>query len=184
MTEDRKGGFKLVRKPTMLQKVMREAHARSITPANKKLLDAAKVVRLDPGTKDDAAFVHVVMCHLGMPRSKTAERVFERAYERPNFRCGLRLEAGNLWNGHAFEEHPLPYGVKPRIAFMHLLTTAIKTKAQSALPGGRSYFVNRGNERGEQRTEERLPTSARIVYEFEESKINGEPFLRYASMRA
>ncbi len=112
----------------MLQKVMGEAHARSTIPASKKLLDAAEVIRLDPGTKDDAAFVHVVLCHLGMPRSKTAERVFERIYERPHFRCGLRLEAGSLWNGKAFEEHPLPYGVKPRIAFMHLLTTAIKTK--------------------------------------------------------
>lgn len=56
--------------------------------------------------------------------------------------------------------------------------------AQSVLPGGRSYSVNRSNERGEQRTQERLATSAHIVHEFKKSEINRKPFLRYASMRA
>jgi hypothetical protein len=127
MAEEGKAPFPRRRRLSPMEKIAREARAHSLTPATKKLLNAAESIQLDPGTREDAAFMHVVLCHLGMPRSKTPERVFERIYERSNFRCALRMEAGSLWNGKTFEEHPLPYGVKPRIAFMHLVTTAIKT---------------------------------------------------------
>jgi len=124
-------GFPRRRRLSPMQKVMREAKAHGLTPATEKLLTASEVISLNPATKDDAAFMHVVLCHLGMPRSKTPERVYERVYERNNFRCALRLEAGHLWNGKVFEEHPLPYGMKPRLALMHLVTSAIRNNSQT-----------------------------------------------------
>jgi hypothetical protein len=100
------------------------------TRAQLELIETGQRIREEPGTIDNATYMHVVLCHLGMPRSPKKERVFERQYERPTFRYALRIEAGVLWNGREFAEHPLPSGTKPRLVLLNLLTAAIRTKSR------------------------------------------------------
>lgn len=71
---------------------------------------------------DELAFQHVVLCHLGFPRSKTEAREFERS----SGNASLLLEAGKLWTGEGWEAQPLPYGSIPRLMMIAITTTAIQ----------------------------------------------------------
>lgn len=75
-------------------------------------------------TPEDLAFQHVVLCHLGFPRSKTDAREFERT----SGNASLLLEAGRLWTGEGWELQPLPYGSIPRVMMIAITTTAIQQK--------------------------------------------------------
>jgi hypothetical protein len=100
------------------------------TPAQARMMEAAQTIFQEPGSKADAAYMHVVMCHLGMPRKRVPERSFERIVDRPGYRVGLSMEAGKLWDGSRFIDQPLPYGTKPRLVLLNVLTTAIRTKSR------------------------------------------------------
>jgi hypothetical protein len=77
-------------------------------------------------TPEDLAFQHVVLCHLGFPRSKTEGREFERS----SGNASLLLEAGKLWTGQGWEPQPLPYGSIPRLMMIAITTTAIQGKTR------------------------------------------------------
>lgn len=77
-------------------------------------------------TPEELAFQHVVLCHLGFPRSKTDAREFERT----SGNASLLLEAGRLWTGQGWELQPLPYGSIPRLMMIAITTTAIQQKTQ------------------------------------------------------
>jgi hypothetical protein len=71
---------------------------------------------------EDLAFQHVVLCHLGFPRSKTEAREFER-------RSGnalLKLKAGEIYNGFDLVPQPLPYGAIPRLVLIAAITKAVQ----------------------------------------------------------
>ena len=118
----------------------------NITPSELELIDIGTSIQQQPATIENAAYMHVVLCHLGMPRSPQQQRVFERHYERPNFRYALRVEAGTLWDGRHFAEHPLPAGTKPRLVLLNLLTTAIREKTRFVDAGHsqREYMIRVG----------------------------------------
>lgn len=122
------------------------AAAAHITPSAAELIEIGTAIQQHPATIDNAAYMHVVLCHIGMPRSRQKGRVFERRYDRPNFRYALRIEAGSLWNGKEFQEHPLPFGTKPRLVLLDLLTTAIRTKSRFVDAGHsqRDYMMRIG----------------------------------------
>ena len=94
------------------------------TDADKKIIAlSAEIMQDDP---HEVAFQHIVLCHLGFPRSRTTARVFER-------RTGgalLRLEAGVLWNGETTVEQPLPYGSIPRLVMIAAISRAIQQKTR------------------------------------------------------
>lgn len=76
--------------------------------------------------QDDIAFQHVVLCHLGFPRSKTDRREFER-------RSGvtsLRLKAGEVYDGQHWIPQPLPYGSIPRLMMIATITRATQQKTR------------------------------------------------------
>ena len=76
---------------------------------------------------EELAFQHVVLCHLGFPRSKTETREFER-------RSGnalLKLKAGEIYNGFDLVEQPLPYGSIPRLVMIAAITKAIQTNSRT-----------------------------------------------------
>jgi len=75
---------------------------------------------------DQADFLHLVLCQVGMPRSATKERIFVRE----NGFVSLRLEAGGLWLKGRWVDQPLPYGPKPRLTMIHVSTEAVKTKSR------------------------------------------------------
>lgn len=69
-------------------------------------------------------FLHSVFCQVGLPRSPTAERTFERR----NGRIRLRMTAG--------ENKPLPFGIVPRLLLTHLSTEAVRRRSPEVLLGG------------------------------------------------
>lgn len=76
---------------------------------------------------EELAFQHVVLCHLGFPRSKTDAREFER-------RSGnalLKLKAGEIYNGLDLVPQPLPYGAIPRLVLIAAITRAVQQKTRT-----------------------------------------------------
>ena len=103
---------------------MGEGRATMTTKREDSLIQTAADIWQD--TPEDLAFQHVVLCHLGFPRSKTDAREFERS----SGNASLLLEAGKLWTGQAWEPQPLPYGSIPRLMMIAITTTAIQGKTR------------------------------------------------------
>jgi hypothetical protein len=89
-----------------------------------RLNDARERIMNEPADRTD--FLHTVMCQVGMPRRMTDARTFERH----NGHLSILLEAGRLYNGKAWVEHPLPYGTTPRLIMVHLSSEAIRTQSR------------------------------------------------------
>jgi hypothetical protein len=96
-----------------------------LTPIQRRLLIAN--AHITDSRPDRADFLHTVMCQVGLPRSKTDERVFERR----NGYMSILLEAGKLYDGLRWVEQPLPYGVTPRLVMVHVSTEAIRTRCRT-----------------------------------------------------
>ncbi len=92
------------------------------TPRQRRLLDAGYKINTEP--PDRADFLHTVMCQVGLPRSQTDAKTFERR----NGHLSILLEAGKLYNGRDWVEQPLPYGSTPRLVMVHVSSEAIRTK--------------------------------------------------------
>ncbi len=72
-------------------------------------------------------YLPAVLCQVGLPRSPTPGRTFERT----SGNVSLQVEAGNAWDGRAWQQMPLPYGVRPRLALVHIATQAIRTRSRT-----------------------------------------------------
>ena len=77
-------------------------------------------------------YLPAVLCQVGLPRSPTEGRVFERT----SGNVSLRIEAGNVFDGRGWQQCPLPYGVRPRLALLHISTQAIRTRSRKVDVGG------------------------------------------------
>ncbi len=72
-------------------------------------------------------YLPAVLCQVGLPRSPTPGQTFERT----SGNVSLQVEAGKAWNGRAWQQMPLPYGVRPRLALVHIATQAIRTRSRT-----------------------------------------------------
>ena len=105
----------------------------SIAPT---LLDAAARIGTDAPSGSDIAYLHAILCQVGLPRGPKAVEgltVFERM-------CGgaaLRVTAGALWNGEKLIQQPIPYGANPRLVLAWLNTQAVRTRSP-VIPVGES----------------------------------------------
>ena len=63
------------------------------TSFQRRMIDAA--VEIEECTPDTVEFLHAVLCQVGLPRSSTKERVFERN----NGRASIRIDAGGAVQG-------------------------------------------------------------------------------------
>lgn len=112
---------KAAKRTTILVPAERE----SIAPT---LLDAAATIGTEPPSGSDIAYLHAIMCQVGLPRGPKAVEgltVFERM-------CGgaaLRVTAGALWDGEKLVQQPIPYGANPRLMLSWLNTQAVKTRS-------------------------------------------------------
>lgn len=93
-----------------------------LTSQQKRLLDTAGAIRDRPPDRND--FLHSVMCQVGLPRRATAAKTFERQ----SGPFSLSLEAGRLFDGRTWVDHPLPYGTTPRLVMVHLSSEAVRTQ--------------------------------------------------------
>lgn len=87
-----------------------------------KLLEAATLISTASPASDDMAFMHSIMCQVGLPRSK----VLGTQFARRSGNATLLIEAGQLWDGAQFVQQPLPYGATPRLILAWMNTYAVK----------------------------------------------------------
>ena len=96
--------------------------------AESSLLDTAGMILQDEPTASEIAYLHAILCQVGLPRGPRAVEglsVFERI-------CGgaaLRVTAGALWDGKQLVQQPIPYGANPRLVLAWLNTQAVKTRS-------------------------------------------------------
>ena len=118
----------------------------------RRTLDAA--VRIGSADPEGIDFQHAVLCQVGIPRSRTSGKVFER---HSGF-VSVRLEAGALFDGEGFVEQPLPYGTRPRLTLVYASGYALRHKTREIdLGSSLREFMRRlglddsGGERGNYR---------------------------------
>lgn len=114
---------------------------------------AAEIATSRP-TGDDIAFMHAVLCQIGLPRSK----VIGERFERRSGGAALVIRAGEIWNGQDLVMQPLPYGPTPRVALSYITTYAVRHRTREVpfgdsvndalrllgiTKGGRSYAMFR-----------------------------------------
>lgn len=80
----------------------------------------------------DPQFLHAVLCQLGLPRSPTAQRTFERS----SGRASLLVQAGSSYDGMKWVAQPLPSGTRPRLVLINLCSEAVRTQSQDVNIGG------------------------------------------------
>jgi hypothetical protein len=97
----------------------------ALTKNARRLLDAGQRIHDEP--PDHADFLHSVMCQVGLPRSRTDAK----AFERQSGHISILLEAGKLYNGRDWIDQPLPYGTTPRLVMVHVSSEAIRTQSRS-----------------------------------------------------
>ncbi len=90
----------------------------------RRTLDAA--ARIGSADAEGIDFQHAVLCQVGIPRSRTSGKVFER---HSGF-VSVRLEAGALFDGEGFVEQPLPYGTRPRLTLVYASGYALRHKTR------------------------------------------------------
>lgn len=95
---------------------------RRLLTANADILDVEN---------DRAEFLHTTLCQVGLPRSKTEARTFERN----SGNAGISIEAGKLYQRGRWIDQPLPYGAKPRLVLIHLCSEAVRTKSPTVEVG-------------------------------------------------
>ena len=84
-------------------------------PASKKeqeLIQVGAEILGQPATGSDFAFVHTVLCQVGLPRSK----VDGDHFMRQSGAAWVNVQAGYLDEGRGPVQQPVPYGPMPRLA--------------------------------------------------------------------
>lgn len=74
---------------------------------------------------DNPAFLHAVLCQVGLPRNPPKEREFIRT----SGSASLRLEAGQWFDGRGWKAQPLPSGTRPRLVLLHVCSEAVRTRS-------------------------------------------------------
>lgn len=90
-----------------------------------KLIDTGVTIKTEGPTGKDLAFMHSIMCQVGLPRSKVDGLEFERTCGG----AGLYIRAGKLWDGKKFIQQPIPYGPMPRLVMAYVNTQALRSKS-------------------------------------------------------
>jgi len=95
-----------------------------ITRLERKLLETNLEIS-EMGNTDRPEYLHALLCQLGLPRSRTEERTFQRSAGN----ASMMISAGGLYNGRDFNLLPLPYGAMPRLTLIHLCSEAIRQQS-------------------------------------------------------
>ncbi|WP_342616470.1 replication protein RepA [Rhodoferax sp. GW822-FHT02A01] len=101
-----------------------QGEATQATLRERKLMDASQQIAGQRPNGDDLAFMHTIMCQVGLPRSK----VDGLQFERKSGNSALLVEAGKLWDGKQFIQQPIPYGTMPRLMMAWMNTYAVRHK--------------------------------------------------------
>jgi hypothetical protein len=90
---------------------------------------------------ENPAFLHAILCQVGLPRAKVKERTFVRT----SGTASMLLEAGHyrdMWG--KWQNASLPYGTKPRLLMFHICSEVVRTRAREIdLGGSMRQFLDR-----------------------------------------
>ncbi len=92
------------------------------TLRDERLIKTAAEIAGERPDDEDRAYIHSIMCQVGLPRSK----VEGNAFERQSGGVGLLVESGKLWDGKQFVQQPIPYGAMPRLMLAWMNTYAVR----------------------------------------------------------
>ncbi|MEC5215024.1 hypothetical protein RCH06_003601 [Polaromonas sp. CG_9.5] len=95
---------------------------KALTPRDERLIKTAAVIAAERPDDEDRAYMHSIMCQVGLPRSK----VEGTSFERTSGGVALLVEAGKLWDGMRFVQQPIPYGPMPRLMLAWMNTYAVR----------------------------------------------------------
>lgn len=120
-----------------------------LAPSQQRVLDAA--IAITGEQPERTAFLHALLCQVGLPRSRTDARTFVRR----SGHASVMVEAGKLFDGQNFIDLPLPYGAIPRLVMVHVSSEAVRTRNRTvAVRASMRQFMNAlgiqlsGGERG------------------------------------
>lgn len=85
-----------------------------------KLIEASAEIGGEPPYGDNMAFIHAVLCQVGLPRKEVKGREFMRQ----SGSAWINVQAGYLDEGKGPMLQPVPYGTKPRLALAWVSTYA------------------------------------------------------------
>lgn len=77
-------------------------------------------------------FLHSTFAHVGLPRQPVKH---PGAYRRECGNYSLLITPGSLWNGADWEQHPIPFGTKPRLIIAYACTYARRHRTQEVPVG-------------------------------------------------
>lgn len=105
-------------------------------PSSKRASLGQEIATIPP-TGGDMAFLHTTLCQVGLPRSKT----LGREYQRRSGSDWLIIRAGSLdmGDGKGPVEQSLPYGAMPRLALAFISTYAKRYKTREVPIGDSAY---------------------------------------------
>lgn len=100
--------------------------AAKITKLARQTADPA-IALPDDTAADDPAFLHAVLCQVGLPRSPAEPEV--RSFIRSSGTASLRIDAGEWFDGRGWSKLPLPSGTRPRLVLFHVCSEAVRSKS-------------------------------------------------------
>jgi hypothetical protein len=134
MAGRRGGGFQRIGEVDVLQELFREHHRQmeqaaekesrvhAVTPAERKLLDAAVLIRQDEATADDLAFMARELVQCTLPHRDPGD---VRYWYRQNGSFTLSMQPG--FDPVKRQAVGFPYGSLPRLLLFYLTAEAIRT---------------------------------------------------------
>jgi hypothetical protein len=125
---------KTASKPAKLPAVIeRKPSTKLPTKRENELVTISADIMGQSPTGNDFAFIHSVMCQVGLPRAK----VDGERFMRQSGAAWLNVQAGFLDEGNGPVLQPVPYGAMPRLALAWLSTYA-KRHSSREIPIGES----------------------------------------------
>ncbi len=107
---------------TMPAIISPKPNTKPLTQRQERLLKTAAEIADERPDEEDRAYMHSIMCQVGLPRSK----VEGTSFERRSGGVALLVEAGSLFDGAKFIQQPLPYGPMPRLMLAWMNTYAVR----------------------------------------------------------
>lgn len=96
----------------------------ALTSVERRIVAAAEAIGTDAPEDENLTFLDGLLCTVGLPRSRVAGNYFERA----SGNASLRIEAGRLWTGTAWQQQIVPYGPLPRLMLAWICTQAVRER--------------------------------------------------------